>query len=186
MVCVGLMSGGGYGEKSLYQGKRNRYTDLYGNSQIYFKKEKEFNSAKNNKPSPEDQYGETLSKLNIIEEDPMKKSMDVLFDDAKDLMKTSKGRKYDKGKLLWDLFPFDVAEGVVDILTYGAKKYDPNNWQNVETYRYISALFRHLVAWLGGEELDKESGKHHLDHALCNLIFIRWQSKHDKLKWRDK
>ena len=110
--------------------------------------------------------------LTMKEEDPMKKSKG--------------GRKYDKGKLLWDLFPFDVAEGVVDILTYGAEKYDPNNWQKVETYRYIAALFRHLVAWLGGEELDQESKKHHLDHALCNLMFIRWQSKHNKIKMRDK
>lgn len=96
-----------------------------------------------------------------------------------------KGRKYDGGKLLWDLFPFDVAEGVVDILTYGANKYEPNNWQAVETYRYISAFFRHFIAWLTGEENDQESGKHHLDHALCNLIFIRWQSKHNKIKMRE-
>ena len=116
--------------------------------------------------NPEDQYGETLNHLALS-------------------IGNKRGRKYDKGKLLWDLFPFDVAEGVVDILTYGAGKYDPNNWQNVETYRYFSAFMRHIVAWLGGEELDQESGKHHLDHALCNLMFIRWQDKHNKLKWRE-
>lgn len=133
--------------------------------------------------------------LILTEEDPMKKSKDVIEYRCGDCgmpitdklkKKLQLGRKYDKGKLLWDLFPFDVAEGVVDILTYGAEKYDPNNWQNVETYRYISALFRHLVAWLKGEEDDQESGKHHLDHALCNLMFIRWQSRHNKIKMREK
>lgn len=101
-------------------------------------------------------------------------------------MSNEEGRKYDSGKLLWDLLPFDVIEKVVEVLTYGAEKYEPNNWQKVETYRYISALFRHIVSWLLGESDDKESSKHHIDHAICNLIFIRWQILHDKIIMRKK
>lgn len=89
------------------------------------------------------------------------------------------GLKYDDDKLRWDLLPFDVVEGVVDILTYGAKKYKPNNWQKVEMWRYKAAFMRHFVAWWLGEDRDEESGRHHLDHALCNLMFIRWKIKYE-------
>ena len=43
--------------------------------------------------------------------------------------KINKGRKFDGGKMRWDLLPYDAVEKIVDILTYGAEKYDPNNWQ---------------------------------------------------------
>ena len=88
------------------------------------------------------------------------------------------GRKHDTGKLRWDLLPIDIIEQVVDILTYGAAKYDPNNWQKVDTKRHYAALMRHLSAWRQGEEFDKESDRTHLAHALCDLIFIAWQEKH--------
>jgi len=87
------------------------------------------------------------------------------------------GMKTDNDKLRWDLLPFDVIEEIVDIMTYGAKKYEPNNWKKVEMWRYKAALLRHIVAWWLGEDLDKESGRHHLSHALCNLVFIRWKTK---------
>ena len=89
------------------------------------------------------------------------------------------GRKFDSGKLRWDLLPFDVIEDVVDILTYGAEKYEPNNWQKVAKERYIAALMRHLVAHLKGEILDQESGRSHLSHLLCNAVFLRWKEKHE-------
>lgn len=90
----------------------------------------------------------------------------------------SGGRKFDSGKLRWDLYMFDVAEDVVEILTYGAAKYDPNNWQKVDIERYKAAFMRHYVAWLLGEERDKESGLTHLAHAGCNLMFMAWIEKH--------
>lgn len=88
------------------------------------------------------------------------------------------GMKFDVGKLRWDLLPLEVSKGVVKILTYGAQKYKPNNWQKVEMWRYKAAFMRHYEAWLSGEENDKESGLHHLDHAMCNLYFIRWKILH--------
>jgi hypothetical protein len=86
------------------------------------------------------------------------------------------GKKYDNGKLRWDLLPLGPVEEVVEILTYGAEKYGPNNWQMVEDWedRYFAALMRHLVAWRKGERDDKESGLPHLAHALCNLTFLRY------------
>lgn len=81
--------------------------------------------------------------------------------------------KFDTDKLRYDLVPPSAFRALAEILTYGAKKYKPNNWRYVEDYdRYTAALYRHLEAWRAGEECDEESGKPHLWHALCNVAFL--------------
>lgn len=84
------------------------------------------------------------------------------------------GLKRDGGKPRWDLLPYDALGPVVDVLTFGASKYDPWNWLHVADAndRYFSALQRHLVAWKLGERLDPESGLPHLAHAGCCLLFL--------------
>jgi hypothetical protein len=59
-------------------------------------------------------------------------------------------------------------------LTYGAKKYSPDNWMHLDNarQRYFDAANRHLWQWFGGEERDEESGFHHLAHAMSSLMFI--------------
>lgn len=86
------------------------------------------------------------------------------------------GLKYDSGKAQWHLLPMSLVRKCADVLTYGAKKYGPNNWQKLENAeeRYYDALIRHVVAWHEGEELDQESGISHLAHAMCNLVFLDW------------
>jgi len=85
------------------------------------------------------------------------------------------GMKHDDGKLMWDLLPLDAVEQIVEIMTYGAKKYAPNNWQKVRSNRYYAALMRHLVAEYKGEDYDIESGFLHLAHAACNILFLLWK-----------
>lgn len=85
------------------------------------------------------------------------------------------GMKWDDEKLRWDLLPYDAVEKIVEIMTYGAKKYAPNNWQKVKAHRYYAALMRHLVAELKGEDNDQESGLLHLAHAACNILFLLWK-----------
>ena len=89
------------------------------------------------------------------------------------------GLKNDKDKPNWWLLPLETIEGIVEVLTYGAKKYKPNNWKKVSIERNFSALLRHLTKWQAGEEYDPESDLHHLDHALCDLMFIRWKIKNE-------
>lgn len=76
------------------------------------------------------------------------------------------------GKLRWDLLPLDVIEKVVEIYTFGAKKYKENSWQNLPDgyQRYKAALFRHITAYEKGEVYDSESGCMHLAHAAWNAI----------------
>lgn len=85
---------------------------------------------------------------------------------------TNTGKKYDTGKLRYDLVKPEMLEAIAEVMTYGANKYGDNNWQGVETDRYYAALMRHLQAWRKGELVDEESGLHHLKHALCNIAFI--------------
>lgn len=86
------------------------------------------------------------------------------------------GTKLDAGKPRWDLLPFDSVREIVNVLTFGAKKYAPHNWQHVENARdrYFRATIGHLVDWYGGEHLDQESGLPHLAHAGCNVLFLLW------------
>lgn len=95
------------------------------------------------------------------------------------MSKTAK--KADSGKLQWFLLPWRVVGEVVEILMFGAEKYGRCNWQKSMPggrNRFFAAAIRHLVAWYDGELLDPESGKSHLAHAMCSLLFLRWHEKH--------
>lgn len=94
----------------------------------------------------------------------------------------SKGIKHDKQKDRWDLLPWDVIQDVVKVLTYGARKYAPDNWQKVESGedRFFAAGMRHLIAWRNGVRLDPETKLNNLSCAICNLIFLAWKDKRRK------
>jgi len=87
---------------------------------------------------------------------------------------TPAGRKFDGGKLRYGLIPPLAQQEMVKVLTFGAEKYEPDNWKYVEgsITRYFDAMERHVWAWKMGEELDPESGIHHLAHAMCCLAFL--------------
>ena len=91
-----------------------------------------------------------------------------------------KGKKFDDGKLRWDLLQLDCVEDVVKILSFGSKKYSDNSWQQLDNAedRYFAALMRHLIASRMGEKIDSESGMSHLAHIACNIHFLQWLEKH--------
>jgi hypothetical protein len=86
------------------------------------------------------------------------------------------GKKLDNGKLRWDLLLYAEVEDIVKVLSFGALKYEDNNWMKVDNAenRYFAAAMRHLVAWRKGEKIDPESKLPHLAHAACNLLFLAW------------
>lgn len=92
------------------------------------------------------------------------------------------GKKYDEGKPRMDLVPLDIIENVAKILTMGANKYGEDNWQELPNFwsRYKAALLRHLAAIDKGELLDQESGLPHIDHVLCNAMFLSWGYHHGR------
>lgn len=83
-----------------------------------------------------------------------------------------KGIKFDDEKPRYDLLPPTAIDTMVRVLTFGAKKYSPDNWKKVERVRYIAAAMRHMFALLRGEIYDSETGLHHGAHAMSCLAFI--------------
>ena len=92
------------------------------------------------------------------------------------------GIEYDDGKARWELIPFRAMRAVVDVLTHGSRKYADDNWKIVPyaRKRYIIAASRHLTDWAGGEKKDSETGKSHLAHAICCLLFLLWFEQEDE------
>jgi hypothetical protein len=90
-----------------------------------------------------------------------------------------KGIKHDGDKLPYDLLPFEIIDGIVEVQKFGAKKYGANSWQQVKNgkRRYIAAALRHLSAVQQGKRYDPESNLPHLHHALCSLMYAAWIDK---------
>ena len=81
--------------------------------------------------------------------------------------------KADKGKLELSLVNPELVKAVAEVRMYGTEKYgDSENWRKVEPKRYIDALYRHLLAYIEGNEVDEESGLSHLAHMACNISFL--------------
>ena len=81
--------------------------------------------------------------------------------------------KADAGKLCPTLVPPSLVTAVAAIRGYGVAKYGSSeSWRTVESERYKDALYRHWLAYLGGEENDPESGFPHLWHLACNVAFL--------------
>lgn len=89
-------------------------------------------------------------------------------------VKTAPGRKDDQGKPDWSLLPLKAVEEVVKVLSFGAKKYQRDNWVKVPDgeNRYLSAALRHLAAHQAGERADAESSQLSLAHAACCILFL--------------
>lgn len=81
--------------------------------------------------------------------------------------------KADKGKLELSLVNPQLVKAVAEVRMYGTEKYgDSENWRKVEPKRYVDALYRHLLAYIEGNEVDEESGLSHLSHMACNISFL--------------
>lgn len=73
----------------------------------------------------------------------------------------------------------EVFTDIAEVLTFGARKYKPNNWRQCDDYgRYLAAAWRHWFAIYEQDELiDQESGLSHIAHFMTNIMFL-----HTKLK----
>lgn len=85
----------------------------------------------------------------------------------------SQTAKADAGKVRPTLVPVSLVLAVAAVRGYGTVKYgSPENWRKVSPERYRDALYRHWLAYLGGEKNDKESGLPHLWHLATNAAFL--------------
>lgn len=83
------------------------------------------------------------------------------------------GLRYNKGKIRFDLAPTYAQEQYAKVLTMGAEKYEPHNWERGMAWsKVIASLKRHIAYFESGEDFDKESGLLHMAHAMCNCAFL--------------
>jgi hypothetical protein len=77
-------------------------------------------------------------------------------------------------KVPMHLVPPSAKIELAKALEDGGKKYGPYNWRDepISMSVYYAAIQRHIDAWWDGEELAKDSGVHHLAHAMacCALL----------------
>lgn len=84
------------------------------------------------------------------------------------------GTKYDSDKAPCELLSPYALLGTANVLKFGAGKYGFHNWRGGITYgRVIGAIFRHLLAFMNGEDTDPESGLPHVDHAAAGIMFLQ-------------
>jgi len=89
--------------------------------------------------------------------------------------------RHNNGKPLYSLLPLESLEGVVRVLEFGAKKYAKNQWKlGLTEESCLDSMMRHLSKELEGIKLDEESGLEHIDHMICNLLFIKWYRQNPK------
>lgn len=83
------------------------------------------------------------------------------------------GIKHDQDKPDMSLLSSIALVEVSKVMTFGKKKYSAHNWRGGFAWsRPLAAAMRHLVAFIGGEDVDPETGLSHLAHAICCLMFV--------------
>ena len=83
------------------------------------------------------------------------------------------GLRYDTGKVRLDLLPAEWIWGLGQVMTAGAAKYEPRNWEKGMAWsKVLGPMRRHIVTWLAGETYDAETGCHHLAMVAWNALAL--------------
>jgi hypothetical protein len=83
------------------------------------------------------------------------------------------GLKYDNEKPMMALIPPSALEAEARVWTYGAKKYDNWNWtKGIKYTRILSAILRHTMEIMKGNDVDPESGELHAASIRCNAAML--------------
>lgn len=81
--------------------------------------------------------------------------------------------RFNTGKARWDLLPGDALSELVAVYTMGAEKYAARNWEKgLKWTNCFASMMRHSWKWMMGEDLDEESGLHHMAHVAWNALAI--------------
>lgn len=91
---------------------------------------------------------------------------------------TKCGVKHNKGKPEFSHTPVEFEIGVAKAFTYGAQKYDADNFRNgISTRELLDAMDRHMRLEKSGVEKDEESGLPHWAHAAASLAMYVFMIK---------
>ena len=66
---------------------------------------------------------------------------------------------------------FEVGLGMME----GGRKYGAHNYRKIEIRAsvYYDGFMRHIMAWWEGEDIDSDSGMHHITKAITDLFVLR-------------
>lgn len=91
------------------------------------------------------------------------------------------GKRFNTGKTKWSLLDLDSLVGVVEVFQFGVQKYGLNDWKKgLKVTETLESSIRHIHSFLNKEDIDLESGLHHIDHAITNLIMVRYMTLFNK------
>lgn len=83
------------------------------------------------------------------------------------------GKRFNQGKLRYDLVDPFAHEQMVKVITSGANKYGDRNWEaGMAWSKCLASLERHLAEIKKGNDYDSESGELHSAHIACNAHFL--------------
>jgi hypothetical protein len=86
--------------------------------------------------------------------------------------KTS-GTKYDSGKPRMSLVSPVAIIKLAEVMTDGEKKYSANNWRlGFDWTRIVDAAQRHINIWNAGGDLDPDSKRSNLAHAMACIMML--------------
>lgn len=86
---------------------------------------------------------------------------------------SSGGLRYDAGKVRLDLLPPEWVWGLGQVMTAGAAKYEPRNWEKGMAWsKVLGPMLRHTWKWIAGEMYDDETGCHHLAMVAWNALAL--------------
>ncbi len=97
--------------------------------------------------------------------------------------KSREDRKWDKGKLKYDLILSEFLETMAEILTKGEINHPREedgtpSWKLVEPEAYINAMFRHLQEYRKDpQSVDEDMGTSHMGHIAVNAMFLDFLSR---------
>lgn len=82
------------------------------------------------------------------------------------------------------LIPPAANEEMAKALALGAQKYGQRNWlkNRVAMTTYLAAMKRHIDRILDGEDIDPESGAHHLGHVMAGCGIVLDAKRHEMLE----
>lgn len=91
--------------------------------------------------------------------------------------KGSGARWLGSDKVPYEFVPLHLVAGAARVFKHVTERKDRPypmwNWAKGMPWLVpFACMMRHMAAWLIGEDLDRETGMPHLDHAHCNLLML--------------
>jgi hypothetical protein len=116
--------------------------------------------------------------IELFHQQPQQKSnIDSNIDSNIGNIGNTEGLRFNDGKIELTQCPEAAIYAIASVLMANSEKhggkYPDQNWRKgMDWSKVINCALRHLYKFNGGEDLDSESGKPHLWHALCNLAML--------------